>query len=90
MQVMAEVMGAEAAIVRTQFVSGTHAIATALYSVLRPGDRMLAVAGRCCLCSLQSSDQLLRLLDTPELLEAMLEASSCACINSIYHTTMHL
>ena len=43
---MAEVMGAEAAIVRTQFVSGTHAIATALYSVLRPGDRMLAVAGR--------------------------------------------
>ena len=52
MQVMAEVMGAEAAIVRTQFVSGTHAIATALYSVLRPGDRMLAVAGRYTLCSL--------------------------------------
>ncbi|KAK9862936.1 hypothetical protein WJX84_008921, partial [Apatococcus fuscideae] len=45
-EVMAEVMGAEAAIVRTQFVSGTHAIATALWSVLRPGDRMLAVAGR--------------------------------------------
>ena len=39
-------MGAEAAIVRTQFVSGTHAIATALFSVLRPGDEMLAVAGR--------------------------------------------
>ena len=34
-QIMAEVMGAEAALVRIQFVSGTHAIATALFSVLR-------------------------------------------------------
>ena len=40
-------MGAEAAIVRSQFVSGTHAIATALFAVLRPGDQLLAVAGRC-------------------------------------------
>lgn len=44
-QVYAEVFGAEAAIVRVQFVSGTHAIAAALYGVLRPGDEMLAVAG---------------------------------------------
>ena len=43
---MAEVMGAEAAIVRIQFVSGTHAIATALFAVLRPGDELLAVAGK--------------------------------------------
>jgi hypothetical protein len=44
--VMAEVMGAEAALVRIQFMSGTHAIAAALYAVLRPGDEMLAVAGK--------------------------------------------
>lgn len=44
-QVFAEVMDAEAAAVRVQFVSGTHAIASALYGVLRPGDEMLAVAG---------------------------------------------
>lgn len=44
-QVFADVMGAEAAIVRVQFVSGTHAIACALFGVLRPGDEMLAVAG---------------------------------------------
>ncbi|ANV87954.1 methionine gamma-lyase family protein [Picosynechococcus sp. PCC 7117] len=44
-QVYAEVMGAEAALVRVQLVSGTHAIAAALYGVLRPGDEMLAVAG---------------------------------------------
>ncbi|MEI6443466.1 MAG: methionine gamma-lyase family protein [Nostocales cyanobacterium ELA583] len=44
-QVFAQVMGTEAAVVRVQFVSGTHAIACALYGVLRPGDEMLAVVG---------------------------------------------
>lgn len=44
-QVFADVMGAEAAAVRVQFVSGTHAIASALFGVLRPGDELLAVAG---------------------------------------------
>ncbi|NEQ98668.1 MAG: aminotransferase class I/II-fold pyridoxal phosphate-dependent enzyme [Cyanothece sp. SIO2G6] len=44
-QIFAEVMGAEAAAVRVQFVSGTHAIAAALFGILRPGDELLAVAG---------------------------------------------
>jgi cystathionine beta-lyase family protein involved in aluminum resistance len=44
-RVFAEVMGAEAAVVRVQIVSGTHAIACALYGILRPGDEMLAVVG---------------------------------------------
>ena len=44
-KVFAEIMGAQAAAVRVQFVSGTHAIACALFGVLRPGDEMLAVAG---------------------------------------------
>lgn len=43
-RVFADVMQAEAALVRSQFVSGTHAIACALYGVLRPGDELLAVA----------------------------------------------
>ena len=44
--VFARVLQAEAAAVRLQFVSGTHAIAAALYGVLRPGDRLLALSGR--------------------------------------------
>lgn len=44
-KVFAQIVGAEAAAVRVQFVSGTHAIACALFGVLRPGDEMLAVAG---------------------------------------------
>ena len=46
LQVLADVLGAEAALGRIQFVSGTHAIATALFAILRPGDELLAVAGR--------------------------------------------
>ncbi len=44
-RVFAEVMGAQAAAVRVQFVSGTHAIACALFGVLRPGNEMLSVVG---------------------------------------------
>jgi cystathionine beta-lyase family protein involved in aluminum resistance len=44
-RVYASVMGAEAAAVRVQLVSGTHAIACCLYGVLRPGDELLAIAG---------------------------------------------
>ncbi|MEY3749851.1 MAG: hypothetical protein RLZZ186_270 [Cyanobacteriota bacterium] len=45
-RVFARVLQAESAAVRLQFVSGTHAIAAALYGVLRPGDRLLALTGR--------------------------------------------
>ncbi|XP_077222437.1 uncharacterized protein LOC143856196 isoform X2 [Tasmannia lanceolata] len=41
----AEIVGAESAIVRAQFFSGTHAISCALFAFLRPGDELLAVAG---------------------------------------------
>ncbi|MGK7956154.1 MAG: aminotransferase class I/II-fold pyridoxal phosphate-dependent enzyme [Crocosphaera sp.] len=44
-EIFAEIVQADAAIVRVQFVSGTHAIACALFGVLRPGDELLAVAG---------------------------------------------
>lgn len=43
--VYAELFGAEAALVRWQFVSGTHAIACGLFGVLRPGDEMVSLTG---------------------------------------------
>ncbi|HSP47666.1 MAG TPA: methionine gamma-lyase family protein [Clostridiaceae bacterium] len=42
----ARVFKAEAALVRPHFVSGTHAIAAALYGVLRPRDTMLTICGK--------------------------------------------
>lgn len=44
-RIFAQIMGAEAAMVRVQLVSGTHAIACALFGILRPGDEMLSIAG---------------------------------------------
>lgn len=43
--VYAQVFGAEAGLVRPQMVSGTHAITTALFGVLRPGDELLYISG---------------------------------------------
>ena len=45
-QVYAQAFGAEDALVRHHFVSGTHALTVALFGVLRPGDRLLAVTGK--------------------------------------------
>ncbi len=45
-KIFAEVLEAEKAVVRVQFVSGTHAIASSLFGVLRPGDNVLSITGR--------------------------------------------
>ena len=44
--IFAAVFQAEAAAVRMQFVSGTHAIAAALFGNLKYGDRMVALTGK--------------------------------------------
>ncbi len=44
-EVWADICGAEKALVRTQFVSGTHALATVLFGLLRPGDQLLSITG---------------------------------------------
>ena len=44
--IMAELLDCEAALVRPQIASGTHALALCLYGVLRPGDTLLAASGR--------------------------------------------
>ncbi len=44
-KVWAQVLGAEDALVRHNFVSGTHALTVALFGVLRPGDRLVSVTG---------------------------------------------
>ncbi|MBE8953878.1 MAG: methionine gamma-lyase family protein [Quinella sp. 1Q7] len=44
-EIFADIFQAEAALVRTQFVSGTHALATALFGVLRPGDELVSLTG---------------------------------------------
>lgn len=45
-KIYARVFGAEAALVRPQIVSGTHALRLGLFGVLRPGDEVLFAAGQ--------------------------------------------
>ncbi len=45
-KVYAQVFDAEDALVRHNFISGTHTISTALFAVLRPGDLLLSVTGK--------------------------------------------
>ena len=44
-ELFAEVFKTEAALVRTNFVSGTHALATVLFGILRPGDELISLTG---------------------------------------------
>ena len=45
-ELYANIFGAERALVRTQFVSGTHALATVLFGILRPGDELVSLTGK--------------------------------------------
>jgi cystathionine beta-lyase family protein involved in aluminum resistance len=45
-KIYAEVFGAESALVRHNFINGTHAITTALFGVLRTGDKLISVTGK--------------------------------------------
>lgn len=45
-KVFASIFKAESALVRCQFISGTHAISTALFALLRPEDTMLSISGK--------------------------------------------
>ena len=43
--VLADIFGCEDALIRYNFMSGTHALTVALFGVLRPGDRMVSLTG---------------------------------------------
>lgn len=45
-KVFAQVLKAEDSLVRSQFISGTHALTVALFAFLRPGDTMLSINGK--------------------------------------------
>ena len=44
--IYAEIFKAEDSLVRTQFISGTHAISTLLFGILRPNDTLISISGK--------------------------------------------
>lgn len=45
-RIFADVLGAEDSLVRSQFISGTHALTVALFAFLRPNDTLLSITGK--------------------------------------------
>ena len=45
-KIYADIFKAEDALVRVQFISGTHALTVTLFGLLRPGDTMLSINGK--------------------------------------------
>ena len=45
-RVYASIFKTEDALVRSQFISGTHALTTCFFGLLRPGDTLLSISGK--------------------------------------------
>ncbi len=44
--IFADIFKSEDSLVRTQFISGTHAISTLLFGILRPNDTLISISGK--------------------------------------------
>lgn len=65
-KIFAKVLKAEDALVRNQFISGTHALTVTLFGLLRPGDTMLAISGK----PYDTLDSVIGIVDNPSSLKA--------------------
>lgn len=65
-RIYADIFKAEDALVRTQFISGTHTIATTLFGILRPGDIVLSINGK----PYDTLDETLGIRENPSSLKA--------------------
>lgn len=65
-KVFAEVLHAEDALVRSQFISGTHALTVALFAFLRPNDILLSISGK----PYDTLDEVIGLVDNPSSLKS--------------------
>ena len=65
-KIFARVLKTEDAIVRNQFISGTHALTVTLFGLLRPGDTMLAISGK----PYDTLDTVIGIVDNPSSLKS--------------------
>ncbi len=71
-KIFAEVLGAESALVRSQFISGSHALTVCLFALLRPNDILLSITGK----PYDTLDEVIGIKENP---------SSLASYNIKYH-----
>ena len=63
--IFAKVFKGEDALVRSQFISGTHTISTCLFGLLRPGDKVLSINGK----PYDTLDEVIGIVDNPSSLK---------------------
>lgn len=65
-KVFSEVLRAEDALVRGQFISGSHALTVTLFALLRPSDTLLSITGK----PYDTLDEVIGIVDNPSSLKA--------------------
>ena len=65
-KIFAEVLGTEDAVVRNQFISGSHALTVCFNALLRPGDRLLSISGK----PYDTLDEVIGIRDNPSSLKS--------------------
>ncbi len=65
-EVFSQVLKAEDSIVRSQFISGTHALTVTLFALLRPGDILLSITGK----PYDTLDEVIGIVDNPSSLKS--------------------
>ena len=65
-QVFSYVLDSEASLVRSQFISGTHALTTTFFGLLRPGDTLLSITGK----PYDTLDEVIGIKENPSSLKA--------------------
>ena len=65
-RVFANVLGSEDCLVRSQFISGSHALTVCLFGLLRPNDKMLSICGK----PYDTLDQVIGISDNPSSLKS--------------------
>lgn len=64
--VFRDVLGAESALVRSQFISGSHALNVCFFALLRPGDLLLSISGK----PYDTLDEVIGIKDNPSSLKS--------------------
>ena len=65
-RIFAKVLDSERALVRSQFISGTHALTVTLFGLLRPGDTLLSITGK----PYDTLDEVIGIVDNPSSLKS--------------------
>lgn len=65
-KIYAEVLKGEDALVRSQFISGTHALTVALFGILRPNDVLLSITGK----PYDTLEEVIGIVDNPSSLKS--------------------